>query len=151
MWDNGRAAKLLDSIYYQMPIGSLFLWKMNHKSANLIRLSAGILPSFNHENKTISFVIDGQQRLSVIYQAFKGERRENDAGREIDFGRAFASSLTPIRKRRTRLGIVHRKPAGQEYVALRDILDKDWRKKMPNKGQMVPRNRIQNCRNRFLN
>jgi len=87
VWDSGRAAKLLDSIFYQMPIGSLFLWEMDRKSANLIRQATGVLPAFNAENKDIWFVIDGQQRLSVIYQAFKAEVRENDAGRDIDFGR----------------------------------------------------------------
>lgn len=29
VWDPGRAAKLLDSIYRDMPIGSLFLWEMD--------------------------------------------------------------------------------------------------------------------------
>jgi hypothetical protein len=38
-------------------------------------------------NRDIWFVIDGQQRLSVIYQAFEGEVRRNDRRREIDFGR----------------------------------------------------------------
>jgi hypothetical protein len=58
-----------------MPIGSLFLWAMDRKSANLIRQATGVLPSFNPKNKTIWFVIDGQQRLSVIYQAFKAEQK----------------------------------------------------------------------------
>ncbi len=148
VWDAGRAAKLLDSIYYQMPIGSLFLWEMNQKSANLIRQATGVLPSFNPKNKTISFVIDGQQRLSVIYQAFKGESRENDDGQEIDFGRlCFVVSPDPDAENPPR--IVHRKPSGQEYVPLSAILDKDWKKKMPSKAKWFL-GRIQNCRNRFL-
>src|SRR5450755_3080381 len=87
VWDPGRAAKLLDSIYRDMPIGSLFLWQMDRKSANLIRQSAEVLPSFSSTNKDVWFVIDGQQRLSVIHQAFEAQIRQNDAGREIDFGR----------------------------------------------------------------
>src|SRR5436853_201308 len=87
VWDAGRSAKLLDSIYRDMPIGSLFLWEMDRKSANLIRQSAEVLPPFENSNPTIWFVIDGQQRLSVIHQAFEGETRTNDAGRDIDFGR----------------------------------------------------------------
>ena len=66
VWDRGRAAKLLDSIYRDMPIGSLFLWEMDRKSANLIRQSAEVLPSFNSTNKHIWFVIDGQQRLTTL-------------------------------------------------------------------------------------
>jgi Protein of unknown function DUF262 len=128
VWDAGRAAKLLDSIYYQMPIGSLFLWEMDRKSANLIRQATGVLPSFNPENKTISFVIDGQQRLSVIYQAFKAELREKE---------------NPAR-------IVHRKPLGRDYVPISDILAPDWKKKMPSQTKWFLA-RVQNCRERFLN
>src|SRR5262245_31873011 len=67
VWDARRAAKLLDSIYHNMPIGSLFLWEMDRKSAHLIRQSAEVLPSFSDSNSHIWFVIDGQQRLSVIF------------------------------------------------------------------------------------
>jgi len=70
VWDAARAAKLMDSVYRDMPIGSIFLWEMDRKSANLIRQSADVLPSFYNGNPKIWFVIDGQQRLSVIHQAF---------------------------------------------------------------------------------
>lgn len=50
-----------------LPIGTLFLWGMDRRSANLILQSAEILPSFNSTNKHICFVIDGQQRLTVMY------------------------------------------------------------------------------------
>jgi len=74
-------------MYHNMPIGSLFLWEMDHRSAHLIRQSTEVLPSFNDANPQIWFVIDGQQRLSVIFQAFEGQTLQNDAGRIIDFGR----------------------------------------------------------------
>jgi hypothetical protein len=149
VWDAGRAAKLLDSIYYQMPIGSLFLWAMDHKSANLIQQSTGVLPPFNPKNKTILFVIDGQQRLSVIYQAFKAERRENDAGREIDFGR-ICFVVKPDAETGDTRRIVHRKPIDKEYVPLSHILDPHWRKKMPSQAQWFLK-LAEDCRNRFLN
>jgi uncharacterized protein with ParB-like and HNH nuclease domain len=87
VWDGNRAAKLLDSIFREMPVGSLFLWEMDRKSGNLIRQSADVLPSFNSKNPHVWFVIDGQQRLSVLYQAFEAQERRNDEGRDIDFGR----------------------------------------------------------------
>jgi hypothetical protein len=148
VWNAGRAAKLLDSIYYQMPIGSLFLWEMDRKSAILIRLATGVLPPFNPKNKTISFVIDGQQRLSVIYQAFKAEKRENDAGQPIDFGR-LCLVIDPEPGVDDPPRIVYRKPAGKEYVPISHILAPDWKKWMPSqtKGFL---SRIQQCRDRFL-
>lgn len=148
VWDARRAAKLLDSIYHQMPIGSLFLWEMDRKSANLIRQAAGVLPSFNPKNKFIWFVIDGQQRLSVIYQAFKAEVRENDAGRDIDFSRlCFAIRPDPEQENQSR--IVYRKAVDQEFVPLHDILAADWRSRMPSRAKWFLA-RINDCRERFL-
>jgi len=129
VWDPGRAAKLLDSIFQDMPIGSLFLWEMDRKSAGLIRQStAEILPQFNSSNKTIWFVIDGQQRLSVIYQAFEGERKENDVGRKIDFGR-LCFVVEPDQDVESPPRVVYRKPVDRQFAPVKDILAPDWRRR----------------------
>lgn len=148
VWDPGRAAKLLDSIYRDMPIGSLFLWEMDRRSANLIRQSAEVLPSFNGNNKHIWFVIDGQQRLSVIYQAFEAQVRKNDAGRDIDFGR-LCFVAQPDRDQDNPSRIVYRKPADRQFVPLRDILSSDWKRRMPSKAGGFLK-KIQDCRQRLL-
>src|SRR4051812_43771120 len=109
VWDAGRAAKLLDSMYRRMPIGSVFLWEMDRGSANLIRQSARILPAYDNHNSKIWFVIDGQQRLSVLYQAFEGETQENDSGKAIDFGR-LCFVVDPDNDEETAPRIVYRKP-----------------------------------------
>lgn len=148
VWDAGRSAKLLDSIYRDMPIGSIFLWEMDHKSANLIRQSADVLPAFDSRNKHVWFVIDGQQRLSVIYQAFEAQLRQNDAGREIDFGR-LCFVVRPASDVEDPLRIVYRKPVGREFVPVRDILASDWRHRMPSKAKGFLK-RIRECRERLL-
>lgn len=148
VWDPGRAAKLMDSIYHQMPIGSLFLWEMDGQSANLIRQSADVLPPFNPNHKHIWFVIDGQQRLSVIHQAFTADIRENDSGREINFGRlCFVVHPNPQLENPPR--IVYRKPIDGEFVPLRDILSPDWKSRMARKSKGFL-NKIKKCRNRLL-
>lgn len=147
VWDAGRAAKLLDSIYHNMPIGSLFLWEIDRKSANLIRQSAEVLPAFNSSNPQIWFVIDGQQRLSVIFQAFEGQERENDSGRRIDFGR-LCFVVAPDPKQPDAPRIVYRKPHGNEYVAIKDILAPDWKSRMPSHAAWFLK-RIEGCRDRI--
>jgi len=148
VWDPGRAAKLLDSICRDMPIGSLFLWEMDRKSANLIRQSAEVLPTFNPKHKRIWFVIDGQQRLSVIYQAFEGESRTNDAGREINFGR-LCFVPTPDTDDETPPRVVYRKPVGKEFIPVCDILAPDWKRRMPSKAKSFQR-KIAAFRKRLL-
>ncbi len=148
VWDPGRAAKLLDSIYRDMPIGSLFLWEMGHKSANLIRQSTEVLPPFNDQNKQIWFVIDGQQRLSVVYQAFQAEVKTNDAGRSINFGR-LCFVVHPDKDPENPSRVVYRKPAGQDFVPICDILAPDWKRKMPTQGKGFL-TKILICRQRLL-
>jgi len=148
VWDAARAAKLLDSIYRDMPIGSLFVWEMDHKSAHLIRQSTDVLPSFNGANKHVWFVIDGQQRLSVIYQAFEGQVRANDSGRQIDFSR-ICFVVHPDSDQDNAPRIVYRKPVDREFVSLKDILAPDWKKRMPSQAMWFLK-RIADCRRRVL-
>jgi hypothetical protein len=148
VWDPRRAAKLLDSIYRGMPIGSFFLWEMDQKSANLIRQSAEVLPSCSTKNKHVWFVIDGQQRLSVIHQAFEAERKTNDAGREIDFGR-LCFVVTPDPEADDPDRVVYRKPVDRRFVPIRDILAADWRRRMPTRAKWFLA-RIRDCRRRLL-
>jgi hypothetical protein len=149
VWDPGRAAKLLDSIYRSMPIGSLFFWEMDHKSANLIRQSAEVLPFFNSANKLIWFVIDGQQRLSVIHQAFEAQIRQNDAGRDIDFSR-LCFVVQPDKDQEDPPRVVYRKPIDRQLIPIRDILAPDWKRKMPSQAKAFLK-RIKDCRQRLLN
>jgi hypothetical protein len=153
VWDAARAAKLLDSIYREMPIGSLFLWEMDRRSANLIRQSAEVLPPFNSANKHVWFVIDGQQRLSVIHQAFEAQVRPNDAGRDIDFGR-LCFVVHPYRDLDGNPGnpprIVYRKPVDRQFIPIRDVLAADWKRRMPSQAGGFLK-KIRDCRQRLLN
>jgi len=148
VWDGNRAASLLDSIFRDMPIGSLFLWEMTQQSAHLIRQSASVLPPFAQKNTKIWFVIDGQQRLSVIYQALQGETKRNDAGREIDFGR-LCFVLNPDKEDAFAKRIVYRKPVAREFIPIRDIVAADWKRRI-GKQPIAIMKKIQNCRKQLL-
>jgi len=148
VWDARRAAKLLDSMYRNIPVGSFFLWEMDRKSAHLIRSSAEVLPSFNTSNKRIWFVIDGQQRLSVIYQSFAGETRDNDSGRSIEFGR-LCFVVHPDADHEDPPRIIYRKPQGHQFVPICDILAPDWKTRMLSKAQGFLA-KIKDCRKRIL-
>ncbi|MEK6299353.1 MAG: DUF262 domain-containing protein [Acidobacteriota bacterium] len=149
VWDARRAAKLLDSMYRNMPIGSIFLWEMDRRSAHLIRQSAEVLPSFNTAHRLVWFVIDGQQRLSVIFQAFEGQTHPNDAGRSIDFSR-LCFVVRPDGEDEYSPRIVYRKPQGNQFVPIRDILAPDWKPRMPSQAQWFLK-RIRDCRERLMN
>src|SRR5688572_30520210 len=87
VWNGTKAASLMDSIARDMPIGMLTLWDAPAREKVRIREHLHILPVWNARNSHVWFLIDGQQRLSVIHQAFLGEKRTTSRGRTVDFGR----------------------------------------------------------------
>ena len=92
VWNAQRACSLLDSIYKGYPIGTAMIWKTKRGNTWLLRHSLHVLPPFDRiQNKEILFLIDGQQRLSVIYQIRRGENIRNSDGREIRFGDIYFS------------------------------------------------------------
>lgn len=134
-------------MYREMPIGSLFLWQMERKASHLIRTSGRVLPAFDMSQRHVWFVIDGQQRLSVLYQAFKGEERKNDRGRVIDFGR-LCFVLQPDGDDAPRF--VYRKPIDGELIPVQSILDPLWHHRV---SHLPARkyNAVKECRSRLLN
>jgi hypothetical protein len=74
VWDPRRASDLLDSIARQLPIGSLLVWRTTSDRKHLLRHAQEILPPHDSRNADIWFLIDGQQRLSVLYPAMRSVR-----------------------------------------------------------------------------
>lgn len=147
VWTGPKAVKLLDSIHRQMPVGTLVVWRTQSKFEGLLRKSHGVLPPFDHKNREILFLIDGQQRLSVIHRVMEGGLIRNATGAEVDFRRVTFdvarngdSGESPFQ---------YRLPVDHEYVSLTDVLSKRWKYKLRDLPQ-YKLNRVQQCRERIL-
>jgi hypothetical protein len=68
VWKEEQAFKLLDSIKNNYPIGSLLIWKTNVKLAAERNIANFQLPKTDDMMPT-DYVLDGQQRLTVIYSS----------------------------------------------------------------------------------
>ncbi|RMG23821.1 MAG: DUF262 domain-containing protein [Armatimonadetes bacterium] len=148
VWDGNRAAKLLDSMYRQMPIGSLVVWPTTASRRYLLRKDLHVLPPPQSHAKKIWFLIDGQQRLSVLYQALKGERKPTTRGRFVDFSRlCFRLSVPKGDSQTSRF--VYRKPIDGEYLSVQDILHPRWRSLLSYLGSQKI-GRVKQCRERLL-
>jgi uncharacterized protein with ParB-like and HNH nuclease domain len=66
VWKERQALDLLDSIASHYPIGSLLLWKTPSKLATERNIGDFLLPNTDDLTPT-DYVLDGQQRLTVIY------------------------------------------------------------------------------------
>lgn len=76
VWDGPKAAKLLDSIFARMPIGVVMIWETPGSQRLYLRQNYHVLPAFNAKNGKVWFLIDGQQRVSVMHHVLEKCARE---------------------------------------------------------------------------
>ena len=80
-WDQDQITKLLDSIYWNYPIGSILLWHTDEKLKASRNIGGLKLPQ-RADTYPVNYVLDGQQRLSSIYAVFCFNREFEDVGGE---------------------------------------------------------------------
>jgi hypothetical protein len=148
VWNGTKAAALMDSIHRGMPIGSLLVWDTERRNQDVLRHSLHILPEFNRANPRVWFVIDGQQRLSVIHQARRGERRENSDGRVVDFSRINLVLKSP-REVVDNGFFNYRKALEGEHAPVHRVLASNWRSWFRDLSSRKQR-WIQDCRTRHM-
>ena len=141
VWDAKKACALLDSIYKKLPIGSVLVWETEGQNRTLLRHSLHILPAYNDRNRHIWFLIDGQQRLSVLYQIREGQKVENSNGKKIDFSKFYFvfDPDAPLRF----VYLRRLDPIG--HYSVKDILAEDWQRRM----RLLPnykRAQVRECR-----
>ncbi|MBU1110583.1 DUF262 domain-containing protein [Patescibacteria group bacterium] len=112
VWDKPRVIKLLESIYKEYPIGSFFFWDAPRKYYDFYRDIAELnLPKPDRYEK-ITFILDGQQRLTSLYVTVKGLTLYNRNYKKICFDldeKVF----------------VDRNPDNQRYISVSDLLSND--------------------------
>lgn len=72
VWDIQNSAKLLDSIIKGYPIGTFILWKTDERLKMIGELGKLVLRE-PEPNEKVEYVLDGQQRITSLYVALRGE------------------------------------------------------------------------------
>lgn len=72
VWKEEQAIRLVDSIARGYPVGSVLLWRTADKLSSERELGEFKLPQTDEMTPT-KYVLDGQQRITVIYAAFGAE------------------------------------------------------------------------------
>lgn len=70
VWEPDQVSFLLDSIYKEFPIGTVILWKTDHRLDSEKRLGFFDLPN-PEKDYPVNYVLDGQQRLTSLFSAFQ--------------------------------------------------------------------------------
>lgn len=141
VWNAKQAANLLDSIYRRLPIGNILVWETSANRKHLLRHEQTLLPRHEDHNSNIWFLIDGQQRLSVLYRAKRGDEVTNSNGKKLDFGRLCFS----FDKRSEQKFIFVRKPSEKIHIPVEAILSNRWKAKISKLSEQKKRE-IGKCR-----
>ena len=70
VWDIEQTAKLLDSILKGYPIGTFILWETDNRINDVKNIGNFDLPEI--EYGPVQYVLDGQQRITSLFAAYKG-------------------------------------------------------------------------------
>jgi len=90
VWQKPRICKLMDSIFRDYPIGISLIWTAPYsQSINIRPNNKTIIPPFNKRAKTSDLIIDGQQRLSILYGVLFGVEPKPEANSDINFKELF--------------------------------------------------------------
>lgn len=152
VWNPRKACDLLDSIYRNYPIGTILVWKTGRRNEGQLRKQLHILPHFNPANRDIYFLIDGQQRLSVLWHFLRGESASvtNADGKVVDFGRVYFNAYAEDGED---LFVYRTRPTGdlaKQLVPVVDLLSSGWYHRIRDHGVRALR-RVEECRRQILN
>ena len=126
VWNGPKAAKLLDSILRGMPVGVILIWETPKSQLLHLRQRYHVLPSFDRSNSKVWFLIDGQQRVSVLHHVRQGDRLLNSKRQEIDFSKIVLA----LKPQDDGQQIRYRRPVSGEHVSLATLLHPQWRQKL---------------------
>jgi len=131
VWNGPKAAKLFDSIHAGMPIGIIMIWETPKTHRLFLRQKYHVLPKFNTKNGKVWFLIDGQQRVSVLYRVREGSTVMNARGKEIDFSRVVLS----LEQEEDGQQIRYRMPLQGSYEPLAHVLHPYWSSRLSHLGK----------------
>jgi hypothetical protein len=144
VWNGRKAAQLLDSIYHGMPIGAITVWDTSHRNMHLLRHTLNVLPPYQQWRR-VWFVLDGQQRLSVLHQMLSANEVVTSDHKVVDFGKLVFRFTQAIDEPL----FAYRNPDEEMHIPVFRLLSPTWSAKVRHlsEGQ---RNRIRECRERLL-
>tara|TARA_B110000908_G_scaffold96907_1_gene114500 strand:+ start:665 stop:2794 length:2130 start_codon:yes stop_codon:yes gene_type:complete len=125
VWDIDQTAKLLDSILKGYPIGTFILWETDNRINDVKNIGNFDLPEI--EYGLVQYVLDGQQRITSLFAAYKGESIQKVGEKKITDYRDIVVDLEP----NDDLGdgnIVTTKQKATRPIALYDVLNMNHKK-----------------------
>ncbi|MEN5378782.1 GmrSD restriction endonuclease domain-containing protein [Sphingobacterium kitahiroshimense] len=91
VWTSDQVSFLLDSIYKNFPIGTVFLWKTSSRLESERDLGNFTIPEPRKEHP-VYYVLDGQQRITSLFSVFQTDLTSNNNYEWLDIYYDFQAS-----------------------------------------------------------
>ena len=88
VWDLKGSAKLLDSIFKNYPIGAFIFWRTDNRLRSIRNIGNIDLPE-PREGEFITYVLDGQQRITSLYASLEGAKIKREGKYETDYSKIY--------------------------------------------------------------
>ena len=88
VWDLKGSAKLLDSIFKNYPIGAFIFWRTDNRLRSIRNIGNIDLPE-PREGEFITYVLDGQQRITSLYASLEGVKIKREGKYETDYSKIY--------------------------------------------------------------
>ncbi|MEZ4668842.1 MAG: DUF262 domain-containing protein [Anaerolineae bacterium] len=113
VWERSRIQSLLDSMYQEYPIGTVFLWKAPSKFNHMLRSVEYLMQPPIELDQSYTFILDGQQRLTSLYVTINGL--------EID-GEDYSKIVADMENDEPNKHFQYRNADNRRWIAIRDLL-----------------------------
>jgi hypothetical protein len=118
VWERIRIQTLLDSMFKEYPIGTLFFWDAPAKYNHLLRHVEDLRQPSIESSKSYTFILDGQQRLTSLYAVIKGLTIDGE-----DYGKIV---IDLANQDLSKLSFQYRTPDNQRWVSVKDLLSSNF-------------------------
>ena len=123
VWDLKDSAKLLDSIFKNYPIGTFIFWRTNERLRSIRNIGNLDLPD-PREGEFVTYVLDGQQRITSLFASLKGVKIKREGKYDTDYSKIYIN-LTPNEDETIVTTDVKSLPENT-YISINDLIKFDW-------------------------
>ena len=120
VWGIKDTAELLDSIVKGYPIGTIIIWKTQHRLNNVKNIGNVELPN-TRTGESVKYVLDGQQRLASLFVSIKGETIKQN-GKNIDYKKIYLNLNDDVDESNSIISST--KPTGK-YITVHELLNEN--------------------------
>ncbi len=123
VWDLKSSAKLLDSIFKNYPIGTFIFWRTNDRLRSIRNIGNLDLPE-PRGGEFITYVLDGQQRITSLFASLKGVKIKRDGKHETDYSKLYVN-LKANEDESVVITDIDELPE-KTFISIKDLIDQEF-------------------------